>query len=106
LDSIRWRAGLDPSVSPFSPDLVGGIIAIIVGLVGIGLYRNIGKVEVGVSVLSIILGIIFILEAPGLFYSELQPHALAMQAIGALMVLLVGVGAAFLPEKTTAVRKA
>lgn len=88
---------------------LGGFIAIIIGLIGLALYKNLGRVEVGVSVLSIILGLIFILDAPGMtLSSELSPHAAAMQAIGALTVLvgLIGVGAAFLVKKTTVAAKA
>jgi hypothetical protein len=82
---------------------LGGFIAIIMGVIGLSLYRNMSRVEIGVSVLSILLGFVFILDAPGyLLSSDFQPHALAMQAIGLLTVLvgLVGIGAAFLVRRT------
>jgi len=86
---------------------LGSFLAIIVGIIGVALHRNIGKAETGVSILSIILGIVFILEIPGLLYSELQPHALAMEVVGALTVLvgLVGIGAALMTRKTTVMPK-
>lgn len=88
---------------------LGGFIAIIMGLVGLALYKNLGRVEVGVSVLSIILGLIFILEAPRMvLYSVWAPHPVAMQATGALIVLvgLIGIAAAFLVRKTGIAAKA
>ena len=88
---------------------LGSFIVIIIGLIGLALYRNLGRVEVGVSVLSIILGLIFILDAPGMVLSSMwTPHAVAMQVIGALTILvgLIGVGAAFLVRKTTVAAKA
>jgi hypothetical protein len=86
---------------------LGGFLAIIVGIIGVSLHRNIGKAETGVSILSIILGIVFILEVPGLLYSELQPHALAIEVVGALTVLvgLVGIGVALMTRKTTVMPK-
>jgi hypothetical protein len=88
---------------------LGGFIAIIIGLVGLAVYKNLSRVEVGVSVLSIILGLTFILDGPGMvLYSVWTPHPVAMQAVGALVVLvgLVGIGAAFLVRKTAAMAKA
>jgi len=87
---------------------VGGFIAIIIGLVGVALYRNLGRVEVGVSVLSVISGVLFILEAPGLLYADFGPHAFAMEAVGGLTILigLIGIGAAFLTRKSTLMKKA
>jgi len=55
-------------------------------------------VTLGVSVLAIILGLLFIIDAPGLpLYASLQPHAVAMQSAGALTALvgLVGIAGAF-----------
>jgi len=83
---------------------LGGFMAIIVGLIGLLLYKKVNRVEIGVSVLSIIIGLVFILDAPGnLLFSDFQPHGLAMEAIGLLTVLvgLVGIGAAFVVRRTT-----
>jgi uncharacterized membrane protein YdcZ (DUF606 family) len=87
---------------------VGGFLAIIVGIMELASYRRIGRVEVGVSILSILLGLAFILEVPGMLYAELEPHGLAMELVGALTVIvgLVGIGAAFISKKTTVVPKA
>ena len=82
---------------------LGASIAIIVGLIGLSLYKKVNRVEIGVSVLSIVLGLVFILDAPGnLLFSDFQPHALAMETIGLLTVLvgLIGIGAAFLVKRT------
>jgi hypothetical protein len=95
-----FMAGSEHAVSHYS----GGLLAIIVGIIGVALYRSINRVEVGVSILSILLGLVFILDALGLvLYSELQPHALAMEAVGTLTVIvgLFGIGAAFITRKTT-----
>ena len=64
-------------------------------------------VEQFVSVLTIIVGVILILEVPGLLYSELQPYALAMDAIGALTVVvdLIEIGAAWLVKRITVTPK-
>ena len=92
----------------FTTHYVGGFLAIIVGIIGLALYRKIGRVEIGVSILSIILGLVFILDVPGALFSDLQPHALAMETLGTLTVIvgLVGIGAAFISRKSTVTPKA
>jgi hypothetical protein len=87
---------------------LGSFVAIIIGLVGLALYKNLGRVEIGVSALSVILGVVFVLDSPTLLGQDFGPHALAMQAIGALTVLvgLIGVGAGLLSRRTTVLQKA
>ncbi len=43
---------------------VGGALAIVFGLIGLALYKKTNMITAAVSVLSIILGIVFILDAP------------------------------------------
>ena len=82
---------------------IGSALAIIFGLVGLALYKKVNMVTVGVSVLSIILGIVFLLDAPTMaLYSTLKPHGAAMAAVGGLTLLvgLVGIaGSAALKKK-------
>jgi uncharacterized membrane protein YdcZ (DUF606 family) len=86
----------------------GGFLAIIVGLIGVALYRNIGRVEVGVSIVSILLGLAFILDTPGMLYLGAQPQGMATEAVGALTAIigLVGVGAALVSKRSTVAHKA
>jgi hypothetical protein len=98
-----------PGSEHFTTHYIGGSLAILVGIIGLALYRRIGRVEVGVSILSIILELVFIVDMPrGLLYSDLQPHGLAMEALGTLTVIvgLVGIGAAFISKKITVMPKA
>jgi hypothetical protein len=77
---------------------IGATIAIIFGLIGLAMYKRLSMVGLGVSILSIILGIVFAFDAPGMaLYPSLQPHALAMQATGGLTALvgLLGLAASF-----------
>ena len=85
---------------------VGGALAVIFGLIGLALYKKTNKVTWAVSVLSIILGIVFILDAPatGVLFTALpaMDHGLHMQAVGGLTALVgvVGIaGAAALKKK-------
>ncbi len=82
---------------------VGGSLAIVSGLIGLALYKKINRVSAAVSVLSIILGIVFILDAApsGVLYSTLQPHGAAMQAQGGLTALvgIVGIAGSALVKK-------
>jgi uncharacterized membrane protein len=75
---------------------VGAAIAIIFGLIGVAMYKKLSMAGLGISVLSIILGLVFVLDAPGMaLYAALTPHALAMQAVCGLTALvgLVGIAA-------------
>ncbi len=77
---------------------VGAVLAIVFGVVGVALYKKLSTVGLAVSVLSIILGLVFALDAPnGALYSSLVPHGLAMQAAGGLTALvgLVGIAGSF-----------
>jgi len=77
---------------------VGGALAIIFGLVGLGLYKKVNKLTLAVAVLSLVLGIVFILDAPGNpLYAVWAPHGQAMATTGGITMLigLVGVGGSF-----------
>ncbi len=84
---------------------IGGAIAIIFGLIGLGLYKKTNKVTLAVSVLSVILGIVFILDAPttGVLFTALpaMDHGLHMQAVGGLTALvgIVGIAGSALVKK-------
>jgi hypothetical protein len=72
---------------------VGSTIAIVFGLMGVAMYKKLSGIGIAVSALSIILGLVFVLDAPGMaFYSTLQPHAMAMVATGGLTALVGLVG--------------
>jgi hypothetical protein len=77
---------------------IGGAIAIVFGLIGLGLYKKTNKITNAVSVLSIILGIVFILDAPpnGALFMVLPAidHAMHMQTVGGLTALVGIVGIA------------
>lgn len=76
----------------------GGALAILFGLIGLALYKKTNKVTMAVSVLSVILGIVFILDAPttGVLFTALpaMDHGLHMQAVGGLTALVGVVGIA------------
>jgi hypothetical protein len=82
---------------------VGGAIAMIFGLIGLALHKRISLTGLGVSVLSVILGIVFILDAPpaGILYALLQPHAIAMEITGGLTALigLAGIAASLIVKR-------
>lgn len=76
---------------------IGGALAIVFGIVGLAFYKKVGKLAVGIAVLSLILGLIFALDAPGgPLYAAWTPHPQAMATAGALTILvgLAGIGAA------------
>jgi hypothetical protein len=77
---------------------VGGAIAILFGLVGLALHKKTNKITTAVSVLSVVLGLVFILDAPasGFLFTALpaMDHAMHMQAVGGLTVLVGLVGIA------------
>ena len=76
---------------------IGAALAVIFGLAGVAMYKKVSKATLGVAVLSLILGIVFILDAPGnQLYGMWTPHGSAMATTGGLTMLvgLVGVVAA------------
>lgn len=83
----------------------GGALAILFGLIGLALYKKTSKVTAAVSVLSIILGIVFILDAPasGVLFMALpkSDHGLHMQTVGGLTALvgIVGIAGSALKKK-------
>ena len=81
---------------------IGAAAAIIFGLVGLALYKKVNMVTVAVSVLSILIGIVFLLDAPGMaLYPMLTPHAMAIAGVGGLTLLvgLVGIAGSALKLK-------
>jgi len=83
---------------------IGGAFAIFFGLSGLAVYKKVSKVTVGISVLSVVLGIVFALLAPGgPLFPIMQPHGLVMESIGGVTALLGLVGivgsAALKPKK-------
>jgi hypothetical protein len=82
---------------------VGTSLLIVFGLIGLAFYRRIGRVGISVSVLSVIMGIVYILEIPGLLFNYMQPHAMAMGVVAGLQILwgLIGIGGAILVRRQT-----
>jgi hypothetical protein len=84
---------------------IGGAIAILFGLVGLVLYKKTSKITAAVSVLSVILGVVFILDAPpsGALFMALpaMDHGMHMQVVGGLTALvgIVGVAGAAMWKK-------
>ena len=84
---------------------IGGAIAILFGVVGLALRNKTNMITTAVSVLSIILGIVFILDAPtsGQLFMSLprMDHGIHMQISGGLIVLvgLVGIAGSALKKK-------
>jgi hypothetical protein len=86
---------------------VGGVIAVVSGTIGLGLYKRINLTGLGVSVLSVILGFVFVLDAPtGVLYALLQPHAIAMEMTGGLTALagLAGIAASLIVKRIGALK--
>ena len=76
---------------------IGGALAVIFGLAGVALYKKVSKATLGVAVLSLILGGLFLLDAPGgPLYPVWTPHGQAMASTGGITILvgLVGLVAA------------
>lgn len=72
---------------------IGGALAVIFGLVGVGLYKKVSKLTLAVAVLSLIVGLLFILDAPGNpLYAVWTPHGQAMATTGGITILLGLVG--------------
>lgn len=68
---------------------VGSALALLFGLIGLAMYKKLSMVGLTVSVLSIVLGVVFLLDAPSMvLYTVLKPHGMAMQATGGLTVLV------------------
>ena len=72
---------------------IGGGLAVVFGLAGVAMYKKVSKATLGVAVLSLILGIVFVLDAApsGLLYPMWSPHGQAMATTGGLTIL-VGLG--------------
>jgi hypothetical protein len=83
----------------------GGALAILFGVIGLAMYRKTSKITAAVSVLSVILGIVFILDAPasGMLFMALPAsgHGMHMQTIGGLEVVvgLVGIAGSAIGKK-------
>jgi hypothetical protein len=70
---------------------IASVVAIIFGVVGLVMYKKINKVTFAVSALSVILGLVILLDAPTWpLYSVLNPHPQAMASVAGL-IMLVGV---------------
>src|SRR5208282_2731354 len=82
---------------------IATVVAILFGAVGLVLYKKINKVTFAVSVLSVVLGLVILLDAPTWpLYSVLTPHGGAMASVAGLLMLagVVGiVGSATLKPK-------
>jgi hypothetical protein len=83
---------------------IGAALAIVFGLIGLAMFKKLSMLGLAVSVLSMILGLVFLLDAPGMaLYPVLTPHGTAMTATGGLTALvgLVGIvaGAVMKPKK-------
>ncbi len=72
---------------------IGAAAAIVFGLVGLALYKKVSKITLGVAVLTLVLGVVFLLDAPGMaLYSVWKPHPGAMATTGGLTILLGLIG--------------
>lgn len=72
---------------------IGGGLAIIFGIIGVAMYKKVSKITIGVSVLSIILGIFFVsFSAIGPLFPYVQPHGAGMEATGAITAIVGIVG--------------
>ncbi len=81
---------------------IGGGLAVVFGLVAFGLMKKTSKITWAVGALSVVLGIVALLNAAGNpLYAALQPHGQSMLANGVLVLLvgLVGIGGSFVPKK-------
>ena len=74
---------------------------IVFRLTGLAFYKTIGRIGTSVSVLSIIMGIVYILEIPGLLFTYMQPHATAMGIVAGLEILwsLIGIAGAMFVKR-------
>jgi len=77
-----------PPPDHINTHFVGAALAIIFGLLGWALYRRMSWVGIGMWTLTIISGIVFLLDAPTYpLYEFLQPHDVAMRSVGGLITL-------------------
>ena len=67
---------------------VGGALGILFGIVGLALYKKVNKVTIAVSVLSILLGLVFVMDAPN---APLR-MSIAMATIAELTLLVSIIG--------------
>lgn len=81
---------------------IGSTLAILFGLVGLALYKKVNKITLAVSALSVVLGIVFLLDAPNMaLYKLWTPHGTAMATTSGLTLLvgLVGIAGSFVWKK-------
>ena len=79
------RFGMEPG------HYIGATLGILFGIVGLALYRRVNKVTIAVSVLSILLGVLFLAIMDNWpLHTVLTPHAVAMASIAEL-TMLVGI---------------
>jgi hypothetical protein len=79
------RFGMEPG------HYIGSALAILFGIIGLALYRKVNKVTIAVSVLSILLGLLFLAIMNNWpLHTVFTPHAVAMASIADL-TLLVGI---------------
>ena len=82
---------------------VGSALGILFGIVGLALYKKVNKVTIAVSVLSILLGLMFLaIMVNWPLHTVLTPHPVAMASIAELtsLVGIIGiVGSAALKRK-------
>jgi hypothetical protein len=81
----------------------GFALAILFGIIGLALYKKVNKVTIAVSVLSILLGLLFLAIMDNWpLHTVLTPHPVAMASIAELTMLvgIIGiVGSAALKTK-------
>ena len=79
------RFGMEPG------HYIGAALGILFGIVGLALYKKVNKVTSPVSVLSILLGFLFLAIMDNWpLHTILTPHAVAMASIAGV-TLLVGI---------------
>jgi len=70
---------------------IGAALGILFGIVGLVLYRKVNKVTIPVSVLSVLLGFLFLAIMDNWpLHTVLTPHAVAMASIAGV-TMLVGI---------------
>lgn len=98
-------AGLLIYPGPIGTIYLGGVSAVVFGVVGLALRRRMSRMGLGVSVLAIILGIVAVLVAPGPHLGPtIEERRFAMETLGVLTmatgVFGVVTGAIAKPRRT------